>query len=75
MRHGKTNKFTTGFFELRDNFEIPEGTPVVYGAKDCDGKPFPHWVLAEETAARLSGNSHDSKYRFVCVHPDHVTPE
>lgn len=74
MKHGFTNKHTTGHFSLRDSFDIPEGTPVVYGAPDCDGKPFPHWVLTEETAHNLSGNSHDAKHRFVSIHPDHVTP-
>lgn len=73
MRHGITNKHTTGHFNLRDSFDIPQGTPVIYGAADCDGKPFPHWALPEETARKLSGNSHDSRYRFAVVHPDHVT--
>lgn len=74
MRHGKTNKYTTGNFNLRDDsFDIPEGTPVVYGAPDCDGKPFPQWVLSEETARDLSGNSHDSRHRFIVVHPENVT--
>lgn len=73
MKRGVTNKFTTGHFSLRESFDIPEGTPVVFGARDCDGKPFLHWVLSEQTALELSGNAHDSKYRFVSVHPDHVT--
>jgi len=73
MRHGITNKHTTGYFNLRECFDIPQGTPVIYGAADCEGKAFPHWTLSQETAFKLSDNSHDSQYRFVVVHPDHVT--
>lgn len=73
MKHGITNKFTTGHFTLRDSFDIPQGTPVVYGERDCDGNHFPHWTLPESVARELSGNSHDSQYRFVTVHLDHVT--
>lgn len=72
MKHGKTNKFTTGHFNLRDSFDIPQGTPVVFGAPDCDGNPFQEWTLAENIARELSGNSHDSKYRFVVVRPENV---
>lgn len=74
MKTSVTNKITTGHFSLRDSFDIPAGTPVIFGAPDCDGKPFAYWVLAEETAARLSGNPHDAARRFIVVHPDHVTP-
>ncbi|PTX49105.1 hypothetical protein IQ03_04801 [Gemmobacter caeni] len=74
MKTSVTNKFTTGHYGLRDTFDIPEGTPVIFGAPDCEGKPFPHWTLSVETAAQLSGNLHDSAHRFVVVHPDHVTP-
>lgn len=73
MRHGITNKFTTGHFNLRDSFDIPQGTPATWGLPDCDGNPFPHWALSEKTARDLSGNSHDSAHRFVTIHPDHVT--
>lgn len=75
MKPGTTNKHTTGHFSLRDSFDIPEGTRVVYGAKDCDGQLFPHWVLPEHVARELSGNSHDAAHRFVTVHADHVTPD
>lgn len=75
MRHGKTNAATLGSFGLPDSFNIPEGTPVVWGAPDCDRNPFPHWTLSEETARRLSGNSHDSAHRFVVVAPVKVTEE
>ena len=50
MKHGITNKFTTGHFTLRDSFDIPQGTPVVYGERDCDGNHFPHWTLPESVA-------------------------
>jgi hypothetical protein len=73
MRHGVTNKFTTGHFSLRDSFDIPAGTPVFFGLPDCNGEPFPHWALDEKTAFALSGNAHDSTNRFVVVHSDHVT--
>jgi hypothetical protein len=72
METGYTNKHTTGHFSLRDSFDIPEGTKVIYGVKDCYGELFPHWVLEVETAIELSGNEHDSIHRFVVVHPDHV---
>jgi len=72
VKHGLTNRFTTGHFGLRDSFEIPAGSPVVFGLPDCDGKPLPHWALTEETARALSGNAHDSAHRFVIVHPDNV---
>ena len=75
MQLGKTNRFTTGHFGLRDSFDIPAGTPVVFGQPDCDGQPFPHWALEEHTARGLSGNAHDSAHRFVVVHADNVTPE
>ena len=73
MRRGVTNKYTTGHFTLRDSFDIPEGTPVVWGEPDCKGELFPHWTLPGDVALKLSGNSHDSRHRFVVVHPDHVT--
>lgn len=73
MKHGVTNKHTTGHFNLRGSFNIPQGTPVVFGAKDCNGDPFLQWTLPEKVAAELSGNTHDSGYRFVVVHPEHVT--
>lgn len=73
MQRGITNKFTTGHFSLRDSFDIPQGTQVVYGAKDCNGQPFLNWTLPENVARDLSGNSHDSAHRFVVVHADHVT--
>ena len=73
MEYGVTNKYTTGHFNLRDSFDIPEGTPVVRGEPDCNGDPFPLWTLPKEVAMQLSGNSHDSLHRFVSVHPDHVT--
>jgi hypothetical protein len=72
MKHGATTCFTTGHFSLRDSFDIPAGTPVVFGLPDCNGRPFPHWALAEATARALSGNAHDSAHRFVAVHSDHV---
>lgn len=72
MQHGLTNKPTTGHFDLQDSFDIPAGTPVVFGAPDCDGNPFPRWTLPESVARELSGNAHDSKYRFVSVHADNV---
>ena len=75
MKFGTTNKHTTGHFTLRDSFDIPEGTRVVYGAPDCDGQPFPHWTLPEHVARDLSGDSHDAAHRFVTVHADHVTPD
>jgi len=72
MKTSVTNKFTTGSFCLRSSFDIPEGTPVVFGERDCDGQVFPHWVLTMEAAKALSGNEHDSARRFVVVHEDHV---
>lgn len=75
MHHGITNKRLIGSFGLRDAFDIPAGTPVVFGQADCDGAPFPYWALAEDTARALSGNAHDSAHRFVMVPTDHVTPE
>jgi len=73
MKYGVTNKYTTGHFTLRDGFEIPEGTPVVWGESNCKGELFPYWTLPVEIAMQLSGNRHDSMHRFVVVHPDHVT--
>lgn len=72
---GKTNKLTTGHFNLRDSFDIPEGTQVEFGAADCDGNPFQFWTLTETAARELSGNVHDSAHRFVVVHSDNVTPD
>lgn len=75
MKFGTTNTFTTGSFGGRISFDIPEGTRLVWGAKDCDGQPFPHWTLPEHIARELSGNTHDAAHRFVTVHSDHVTPD
>jgi hypothetical protein len=73
MRYGVTNKHTTGHFSLRDSFDIPKGTRVVFGALDCGGVPFEGWTLPEKVARDLSGNEHDAAHRFVVVHPDNVT--
>lgn len=73
MKHGVTNKFTTGNFG-RQSFDIPKGTHVVYGASDCDGDPFNEWTLPAKVAGDLSGNKHDAACRFVVVHPDNVVP-
>ena len=72
MKYGFTNKFTTGHFNLRDSFDIPDGTAVEYGIRDCNGIPYLEWVLPANIAAQLSGNEHDSRYRFVVIHPDNV---
>jgi len=74
MKYGKTNKYLVFDFGFVRGpmYQMPPGTPVVYGQKDCDGDPFPHWTLPEHIARELSGNGHDSKHRFVVVHPDHI---
>jgi len=72
MKHGHTNKHTTGHFYIKGGFDIPEGTPVVWGESDCDGEPMQEWTLPEEVARHLSGDSHASKHYFIVVHPDNV---
>ena len=72
MKTGKTRVELLGSFGWRDKFTIPAGTPVIYGALDCDGNPFNKWTLPESVAYELSGNAHDSAHRFVVVESCYV---
>ena len=75
MKTGVTRKPLIGSFGFRDSFDIPAGTRVVFGARDCDGNPFQKWTLPESVARDLSGNAHDSAYRFVIVESCYVRPD
>ena len=72
MKTGVTTKPLTGSFGWRDEFAIPAGTQVVFGAADCNGQPFDRWTLPESVARELSGNAHDSAHRFVVVESCYV---
>ena len=72
MKTGKTRVGLTGSFGWRDEFIIPAGTIVQFGALDCDGNPFKKWTLPESIARELSGNAHDAAHRFVIVESCYV---
>ena len=72
LKTGTTRKDLIASFGLRDEFTVPAGTPVVFGAKDCEGNPFNKWTLPEYIARELSGNAHDSAHRFVVIRSEHV---
>ena len=75
MKTGKTRVDVQASFGWRDEFTIPAGTIVQYGARDCDGNPFNKWTLPQKVAAELSGNEHDSKHRFVIVPSEYVSAD
>jgi len=72
MKTGKTRVDLIGSFGWRDEFTIPAGTIVQYGARDCMGEPFDRWTLPEIVARELSGNDHDSSHRFVIIESCYV---
>jgi hypothetical protein len=69
MKNGYTKSTTTcSFCGPLTEFTVPAGTQVQYS--DEAGS----WVLSQETAARLSDNEHDAKYRFARIADDNVQP-
>ena len=72
LKIGTTRKDLIASFGLRDEFTVPAGTPVVFGSKDCEGRPFDKWTLPEHVARELSGNAHDSAHRFVVIGAEYV---
>ena len=72
LKFGTTTKDLTASFGWRDEFKVPAGTQVEFGAPNCDGNPFRSWTLPSSTAAELSGNTHDAKYRFITIPSEYV---